>query len=224
MTSVDRRPSTVDRIGVRPALVLASASPRRRELLERLGLDFEVLPADVDESPVRGEAPEAMALRLAEAKALSIAHVRPDALVVGSDTIVVVDGQVLGKPSDEDDAVRMLLRLQGREHRVETGVAVVAPPPDGGRAARVASSAVGVAVRFHPFDEDFARAYVRTGEPLDKAGAYGIQGYGSALVERIDGDYFAVMGLPVTRMLRHLEELGWSYRFEDGLKALGAGR
>ena len=202
---------------VPPRLVLASASPRRRELIERLGLAFDVVPADVDESPIRGEPPEAMARRLAEAKALAIAHVRPLALVVGSDTIVVVDGDVLGKPADEDDAVRMLMRLQGREHRVETGIAVVAPPAPGGRAARVASSVVGVDVRFRPFDEAFARAYVATREPLDKAGAYGIQGFGSALVERIDGDYFAVMGLPVARMLSHLRELGWEYRFAEGL-------
>ena len=202
-----------------PRLVLASASPRRRELIERLGLPFEVLPADVDESPMRGEAPEAMARRLAEAKALAIAHVRPHALVVGSDTIVVVDGDVLGKPADDDQAVRMLMRLQGREHRVETGIAVVAPPSPGAKAARVASSVVGVDVRFRPFDEAFARAYVATGEPLDKAGAYGIQGFGSALVERIDGDYFAVMGLPVVRMLEHLRELGWEYRFSEGLSA-----
>ena len=224
ITGVRRQPSGF-RDGVStPRLVLASASPRRRELLERLGLAFDVLPADVDESPLPGEAPAAMALRLAEGKALSIAHVRPQALVVGSDTIVVIDGQVMGKPVDEEDAARMLLRLQGREHRVETGIAVVAPPPDGGKAARVASSTVAVGVRFRAFDEEFARAYVRTGEPLDKAGAYGIQGHGSALVERIDGDYFAVMGLPVTRMLSHFEELGWSYRFGEGLKALGARR
>ena len=199
-------------------LVLASASPRRRELIERLGLAFEVLPADVDESRRRGEAPEAMARRLAEDKASAIAHVRPDALVVGSDTIVVIEGDVLGKPADEEEAVRMLMRLQGREHRVETGIAVVAPPEPGGKAARVASSVVGVDVRFRSFDETLARAYVHTREPLDKAGAYGIQGYGSALVERIDGDYFAVMGLPVTRMLFHMRELGWDYRFDHGLQ------
>ena len=199
-------------------LVLASASPRRRELIERLGLAFEVLPADVDETPMRGEAPTALALRLAETKAGAIAHVRPDALVVGSDTIVVVDGDVLGKPADGDEAVHMLMRLQGREHRVETGVALVAPPAAGGRAARVASSVVGVDVRFRTFDEAFARAYVATREPLDKAGAYGIQGYGSALVERIDGDFFAVMGLPVVRMLEHMRELGFDYRFDSGLQ------
>jgi septum formation protein len=200
-------------------LVLASASPRRRELIERLGLEFEVLPADVDETPMHGEAPEALARRLAETKASAIAHVRPAALVVGSDTIVVVDGEVLNKPADDEDAVRMLLRLQGRDHRVETGIAVVAPPSAGGRAARVASSVVGVDVRFRAFDASFARAYVDTREPLDKAGAYGIQGYGSALVERIDGDFFAVMGLPVTRMLSHMRELGYDYGFLHGLQS-----
>ena len=201
-----------------PNLVLASSSPRRRELIARLGLEFEVLPADVDESPRRGEAPEALARRLAEDKASAIAHVRPQALVIGSDTIVVVDGDVLGKPADDEEAVRMLLRLQGREHRVETGIAVVAPPLAGQKAARVASSVVGVDVRFRAFDESIARAYVATREPLDKAGAYGIQGYGSALVERIDGDYFAVMGLPIARMLSHLRELGWDYRFDSGFQ------
>ena len=205
-------------------LVLASASPRRRELIERLGLRFEVVPADVDETPMRGEAPTALALRLAETKASAIAHVRPNALVVGSDTIVVVDDEILNKPVDDDDAVRMLMRLQGREHRVETGIAVVAPPADGQKAARVASSVVVVDVRFRPFDEAFARAYVDTREPLDKAGAYGIQGYGSALVDRIDGDFFAVMGLPVTRMLAHMRELGWDYRFDLGLQPSAVSR
>jgi len=216
MNSVIGRQASGSRDGA-PPLVLASASPRRRELIERLRLEFEVLPADVDESARRGEAPEALARRLAEDKASAIAHVRPHALVVGSDTIVVVDGDVLGKPENEEDALRMLLRLQGREHRVETGIAVVAPPLAGQKAARVASSVVGVDVRFRSFDASFARAYVETREPLDKAGAYGIQGFGSALVERIDGDFFAVMGLPVTRMLSHLRELGWDYRFGAGL-------
>ncbi|HEX6588379.1 MAG TPA: nucleoside triphosphate pyrophosphatase [Longimicrobiales bacterium] len=217
MSSVVSRQSSVVRDGA-PSLVLASASPRRRELIERLGLSFEVLPADVDETPRRGEAPEALARRLAEDKATAIAHVRPHALVVGSDTIVVVDGEILNKPTNDDDAVRMLMRLQGREHRVETGIAVVAPPLAGSRAARVASSVVGVDVRFRPFDETLARAYVATREPLDKAGAYGIQGFGSALVERIDGDYFAVMGLPVVRMLALMRDLGWDYRFGEGLR------
>lgn len=215
-TGIGRRASGLSA----PPLVLASASPRRRELIERLGLVFDVMPADLDESAQPGEAPEAMARRLAESKALAVAHLRSDALVVGSDTIVVVDGAVLGKPTSEQDAVAMLMRLQGREHRVETGIAVVAPPPAGSRTARVASSTVGVDVRVRAFDRDLARAYVRTGEPLDKAGAYGIQAFGSALVERIDGDYFAVMGLPVTRMLKHIEELGWTYRFHDGLQPL----
>ena len=218
MTPTDLRAERADaRHANAPRLVLASGSPRRRELMERLGLAFEVLAPDIDESPLRGESSEALVLRLAQTKATAIAHVRPDALVVGSDTTVVVDGDVLGKPADPDDAVRMLMRLQGRDHRVDTGIAVVAPPADSGRAARVASSVVGVGVRFRAFDESFARAYVQTREPLDKAGAYGIQGYGSALVERIEGDFFAVMGLSVVRLLAHLEELGWTYHFDRGL-------
>jgi len=190
-----------------PRVVLASASPRRRELLEMLRLSIDIRPAHVDESARDGEAPEALAERLARDKATAVARDAADALVIGSDTIVVVDDEVLGKPTGETDAVAMLLRLSGRSHRVLTGIAVVAP--DG----RVESSTVDVEVVFRAFDEDLAAAYVATGEPLDKAGAYGIQGLGSALVERIDGDFFAVMGLPIHRLLAHLEALGWCYRF-----------
>ena len=190
-----------------PRLVLASASPRRRHLLEQLGLLFEVDPAHVDESALPGEAPAAHVERLALEKARAVAARRPDAIVLGGDTEVVLDGVVLGKPSSAAEAVDMLLRLQGREHRVETGVALVAP---GGREA---AEVVGVDVRFRPFDRARAEAYVATDEPLDKAGAYGIQGYGSVLVEAIRGDYFAVMGLPVARVVALLEELGYSYDF-----------
>ena len=119
-----------------------------------------------------------------------------------------LDGELLTKPADEVDAVATLLRLQGREHRVETGVAVVAP---GGRSA---SSVVGADVRFRPFDRTLAEAYVATGEPLDKAGSYGIQGKGAVLVESIRGDYFTIMGLPVARLVRLLEELGHRYDFK----------
>jgi septum formation protein len=114
---------------------------------------------------------------------------------------------VLGQPRDRDEAVAMLLRLQGREHRVETGVVVVAP------AARIESAVEGVSVRFRPFGRQTALEYVATGEPMDKAGAYGIQGYGATLVERIEGDFFAVMGLPVVRTIELLEAHGWRYDF-----------
>jgi septum formation protein len=135
-----------------------------------------------------------------------VAHRNHDALVVGSDTIVVLDRDVLGKPKDEADAVRMLNRLSGREHEVFTAVAAVL----GGR---VESSVERVSVRFRALDEREIEAYVATGEPLDKAGAYGIQGFGSAIVESIRGDYFAVMGLPVVRMLSLIRRLGWRYDF-----------
>jgi len=173
-----------------------------------LGLTFETLPADIDETYFAGEEAGAHAERLARGKAEVIAALSPDAAVIGSDTVVVIDGDVLGKPRDEADAVRMLMRLQGREHEVATGIAVIA----GGL---VRSGVERVKVRFAPFDEATAAAYVQTGEPMDKAGAYGIQGYGAVLVERIEGDFFAVMGLPVSRMIGLLHEAGLEYNFRD---------
>ena len=136
----------------------------------------------------------------------------PGLLVLGCDSVLAFEGEILGKPAGEEDAVGMLMRLQGREHRVDTGVAVAAP---GGR---VVAAVVSAAVRFRTFDRWRAAAYAATGEPLDKAGAYGIQGYGSILVEEVRGDYFAVMGLPVARVIRLLEELGYRYDF-GGLRA-----
>lgn len=194
-----------------PPLVLASASPRRRQLLEQLGLPFEVAVAAVDEAALPGETGPVHVRRLALAKARVVAARRPDALVLGGDTVVTIDGDILGKPADETEAVAILLRLQGREHRVETGVAVMGP------SGEEAADVVGADVRFRSFDRTLAEAYVATGEPLDKAGAYGIQGMGAALVESIRGDYFAVMGLPVSRLVMMLEEFGWSYRFEREL-------
>ena len=163
----------------------------------------------MDESTRPGEAPSSYVKRLALAKAREVAERRPDAFIIGGDTAVVLDNEILGKPEDGRRAVEMLLRLQGRTHRVETGVAVVAP--GGGSAAAV----VGTEVRFRTFDRVRAEAYAATGEPLDKAGAYGIQGFGSVLVEEIRGDYFAVMGLPVGRVVVLLEELGWDYDFPE---------
>jgi septum formation protein len=189
-----------------PPLILASRSPRRAELLRRLGLEFEILPPDIDESYVDHEMPADHAVRLAREKALAVARDRPDALVVGSDTIVILEHDVLGKPRDEQDAVRMLLRLSGREHEVFTGVAAV-------HGDRMESALERVRVRFRRLDQRQCEEYVATGEPMDKAGAYGIQGFGSALVESITGDYFAVIGLPVVRTLVLLERLGWRYAF-----------
>lgn len=187
-------------------LILASQSPRRAELLRMLDLEFDIIPADIDESYLRHEAAPAHAQRLAREKALVIAERHPDALVVGSDTVVVIDRAVLGKPRDEEDAVAMLMRLQGRTHRVATGIAVAE------RDECLAETEI-VRVKFRAFDEATAREYVATREPMDKAGAYGIQGFGAALVEWVHGDYFAVMGLPVQRMIRMFGQLGWHYNF-----------
>lgn len=198
---------TANDSAVKPAeLVLASRSPRRTQLLGQLGLAHDVVAADVAETVLPGEAPAEHVERLAREKAQTVARIRPRAWVIGSDTVVVVDDEILGKPADAEEATRMLLRLQGREHVVMTGVAVA-------RATTVASAVERVRVRFRAFDEDLARAYVATGEPLDKAGAYGIQGRGAALVEAIEGDYFAVMGLPLARLLGLLEHLGHRYDF-----------
>jgi septum formation protein len=190
-----------------PELVLASRSPRRADLLRMLGIAFEVVPAHLEEARLPGEPPTAYAERTAREKAAAVAARRPGNHVIAADTIVVVDEDVLGKPADVDEAVAMLLRLQGREHRVQTGVAVAAP--DGA----VQGGVETVSVRFRPFDRSTAAAYAETGEPLDKAGAYGIQGRGATLVESIDGDFFAVMGLPIVLALRLLEATGWRYQF-----------
>jgi nucleoside triphosphate pyrophosphatase len=184
-------------------LVLASASPRRRQLLEMLGITVDVRPPHVPEIRRPGEAPRDYALRLAQEKARAV----PGELVLAADTIVVLGEEILEKPQDAEDALQMLLRLQGRTHEVVTAVAL--------RADSVVFEAVDVtAVTFRAAREGFLRAYVQTGEPMDKAGAYGIQGFGAALVERIDGDFFGVMGLPVRLVLDLLAEAGMPYRFE----------
>jgi septum formation protein len=191
---------------VTPRVVLASSSPRRRELLTLVGIAHEVMPADIDESYLRGETPPAHAERLARGKAAKIAAIAPDAVVIGADTIVVVDGDVLGKPASESQAATMLRRLSGRSHGVITAVAAV-------WRGKTASAIEEVDVTFRPLTEHEIAGYIATGEPMDKAGAYGIQGYGATIVERVDGDYFAVMGLAVNRLVRLLERLGLSYEF-----------
>jgi len=195
-----------------PSVILASQSPRRRELLALVGISHEVRPADIDETQWPGEDPRAHCERLAREKVEAIAAREPDALVIGSDTIVILDGNVLGKPGDESEARATLARLSGRTHTVMTAVAV--------RYRGQERSAVEeVGVTFHPLSASEIAAYVATGEPMDKAGAYGIQGYGATIVARVDGDYFAVMGLPLQRLVRLLAELGVRYRFGKGLMA-----
>jgi len=189
-----------------PRVVLASSSPRRRELLALVGIPHEVDPADIDESYLPGEHPAAHAERLARGKAAVVAERAPDAVTIGADTIVVVDGNVLGKPRDESHAAEMLRRLSGRAHVVMTGVAAV-------WRGRTASAIEQVGVTFRPLTDAEIARYIETREPMDKAGAYGIQGYGATIVERVDGDYFAVMGLAINRLVRLLEGLGLRYEF-----------
>jgi septum formation protein len=196
--------------GSTPHVILASASPRRRELLTLVGIAHEVKPANVDESLFAGETPVGHSERLARSKAHTIAEREPNAVVIAADTIVVVDGEILGKPRDRADAVAMLTRLSGRSHAVFTAVAVA-------RGGKTESAVEEVQVTFRPLTPGEINAYVGTGEPMDKAGAYGIQGYGATIVERVDGDYFSVMGLGVRRMVELLARIGVGYRFGAGL-------
>jgi len=189
-----------------PPVILASQSPRRRDLLTLIGIAHTVRPADIDESGLPGERPLECVERLARTKARTIAAQAPGALIIGSDTVVVIDDTILNKPVDADDAVRMLRLLRGRTHIVHTAVCVIL---DGAEAAGVET----VSVTFRHLTDAELSAYVATGEPMDKAGSYGIQGYGATIVERIDGDFFAVMGLPIVRLTRLLAQVGLRYTF-----------
>ena len=179
-------------------LVLASGSPRRRQILEMLGFAFAVQAADTDETPPHGLAAERIPEHLAGRKALEISAARPDDLVLGSDTLVEIDGEVLGKPGSAAEAVAMLERLNGRTHRVYTGVALA-------RGGTLVGSSTGRSdVTFARHERGDLEAYVATGEPMDKAGSYAAQGRGAFLVEKIDGCFFNVMGLPVRKTLELL--------------------
>lgn len=182
-------------------LILASGSPRRREILEMLGYRFAVCPADADETVPPGMPPHEAVQLLAQRKAEAVAQTHPNDVVLGSDTLVYCNGQLLGKPTDTADAERMLRLLSGRTHRVYTGVAVLS----GGK-ERV--WCVESEVRFLPLSETDIAAYIATGEPVDKAGAYAIQGRGSALVDSISGDFFAIMGLPCSSVVQALRAFG----------------
>ncbi|MFC4767902.1 Maf family protein [Effusibacillus consociatus] len=184
-------------------LVLASGSPRRRELLSGLGLPFDVIVSDVDETIEEQMPPEEMVRTLAYRKASAVSNTLQDGIVIGSDTIVVLDGQVLGKPVDEQDARSMLSRLQGRAHTVYSGVAVIE--------ASTGRHLVGhrsTLVHMRSLTDAEIVAYVQTGEPMDKAGSYAIQGIGSTIVDRIDGDYFTVVGLPMELLASMLTSFG----------------
>ena len=195
-------------------IILGSASPRRRELLAQIGADFEVRVSNKEEvyhSNVPEEIVKELALMKAENVAEELVEENPagavkSTVVIGADTIVVLDGKILGKPADEADAVRMLSSLQGRRHDVYTGVAVLDYDENGEK--RVYNYPVGTAVYVNEMTEEEIRAYVETKDPLDKAGAYGIQGRFAAHIDRIEGDYYNVVGLPVSRVYRTLRELG----------------
>jgi septum formation protein len=184
-------------------LILASASPRRRELLTQAGFVFDVEAADVDETPCTNETPAAYVKRLAEEKARAIlakhAAFHGKLVVLGADTTVVVDDEILAKPDDAAHAKQMLRKLSGRTHQVLTGIAAATR-------ARILSAVETTEVVFSEIPESELDRYCATREPLDKAGAYGIQGYAARWIPRIDGDYFNVMGLPIARVVKLIDE------------------
>src|ERR671937_3082109 len=184
-------------------LILASTSPRRRELLAQLDLPFIVEASRVDETPRPGEKPEELAQRLALAKARDVAARHADGLVIGADTVVARHGRIYGKPRDEAEAAAMLRDLRGGPHLVVTGLAVVRASDGATRSAIVPATVV-----MRPYSDAEIGAYVATGEPMDKAGAYGAQGEGSHLIERVDGPFLTVVGLPLDELVPLLRELG----------------
>jgi len=193
-------------------LVLASASPRRHELLRNAGIAFEVQPTDIPEIPKLGEAPQAFAERMAREKAVMVAQQRPRDHILGADTIVVVDHQILGKPRDREDAARMLRMISARTHQVTTAVCLLGPQVTASRGTpRTAFEEVRsetTMVTMNELNEEDIRFYVESGEPMDKAGAYAIQGIASRWIPRIEGDYSNVVGLPVYLVYRILREHG----------------
>jgi septum formation protein len=182
-------------------LILASASPRRAELLARAGFTFQVVPVELDERPWPNEKPPAHVARLADAKARAVASLHPGSFVLGADTVVVVDGRMLGKPVSDADAAEMLRLLSGRWHEVLTGIALYSD-------SRQASEITTTKVHFMPMAEAEIQWYVASGEPRDKAGAYAIQGLASRFVDRIEGSYSNVVGLPIASVHRLLAGLG----------------
>jgi septum formation protein len=198
-------------------LILASASPRRAEILRDAGISFDVLPVNVDETPRVGESAEAMCRRLAEAKAraavANLGAASEPTIVVAADTTVEIDGEILGKPDSPEAARAMLRRLSGRTHRVLTALSLIRSP-DGA----VRSDLESTAVRFATLSAEEIDEYVATGEPMDKAGAYGIQGRAGVFIERVEGCYFNVVGLPLARLYRSLRQLGWSPSPRSGRK------
>jgi septum formation protein len=189
-------------------LILASASPRRRELLAATGLAFDIIPATIDESPLPGEVAETYVQRLAVTKAHEVSQRHPGAVVLGADTTVTIDGLLLGKPQSMEEGRWMLHRLTGREHAVVTGVAVVTTGADARGTDRCVVEVIASRVQMRPFATPTIDWYLASGEPLDKAGAYAVQGLGAALVEWVEGSYTNVVGLPLTETLALLQDFG----------------
>jgi MAF protein len=191
-----------DDFGIR-RLILASGSPRRRQLLSLMGVSFVIKAAGVDESPLHGEPPTELVLRVSQAKAFAVTDIRPDELVIAADTIVVLDGKVLGKPADADDAIRMLCDLRGRPHMVYSGISMWHPV-----SRRVVCKIDQSTVWMREYGEDEIAAYVATGDPMDKAGAYAIQHPEFAPASRVEGCWLNVMGLPLCQLGSALIQFG----------------
>lgn len=187
-------------------IILASSSPRRADLLKTIGVSFELVPSNINERPHQDEAPADYIIRLARAKVIDAARKRDSGLVIGADTIVVLDGRILGKPRDEDDASRMLKLLSGRWHAVMTGVALY----DAATRREVADYDKTL-VRFAQLSDKEIDWYIKTGEPMDKAGSYAIQERGAMFVEEIAGNYHNVVGLPLTLLYRLSKRMGYSF-------------
>ena len=189
-------------------IILASESPRRRELLGALGLDFEIAVSGIEENQMDGETPEQHALRLAREKALTISRQRPEAIVIGADTVVIIDHELLGKPEDVIQAEAMLKKLSGRTHEVITGFAIVQ------RDEVMVNRAVSSDVLFKEISEQERQWYIQTEEPYDKAGSYAVQGIGAFFIREIRGSYTNVIGLPLSEVVEALQDIG-AFRFED---------
>ncbi len=181
--------------------ILASASPRRKEILANAGYSFEIIVSDADENITEALSPEKTVEELARRKAMAVLGDNEDAVVFGCDTVVAVDGKILGKPTDDEDAFNMLSMLSGKTHTVSTGVCICSKE-------KTEMFSNTTEVEFYRLSEETIRSYIATGECSDKAGSYGIQGYGNVLVREIKGDYFSVMGLPVSEASRVLSEFG----------------
>jgi septum formation protein len=181
--------------------ILASASPRRKEILENAGFSFEIIVSDADETIGENLSPEKTVEELAKRKALSVWQENQNAVVFGCDTVVAVDGEILGKPHNDEEAFRMIKSLSGKVHTVSTGVCICS-------ADKTEVFSNTTQVEFYPLSDETIRSYIATGEGKDKAGSYGIQGYGCVLIKEIKGDYFSVMGLPVSQSARVLADFG----------------